>query len=185
MTWKDILKFKIKSPQDVKRLGNEYAAEDMYEAKVIDSDKYNLLSDVEKTKYHSSLYTFLRNYGHESKELGENRQFHYTMSVRLRRGSNRPTYNRLSNAPLGWKRRQVPKPKKAKPKKEKKKRGRQPFSQSHIKIEPISYLIIDYFKMWEKKYNRQPTLEEIKDEEGRPLTSDEENSYYRYKKTGN
>lgn len=58
MTWKDILKFKIKSPQDVKRLGNEYAAEDMYEAKVIDSDKYNLLSDVEKTKYHSSLYTF-------------------------------------------------------------------------------------------------------------------------------
>ena len=37
----------------------------------------------------------------------------------------------------------------------------------------------DYFKMYKRMHNRVPTLEEIEDEEERPLTVDEINEYHR------
>tara|TARA_R110001592_G_scaffold131517_4_gene345506 strand:+ start:889 stop:1188 length:300 start_codon:yes stop_codon:yes gene_type:complete len=36
----------------------------------------------------------------------------------------------------------------------------------------------DYFKMYKRMHNRLPTLKEIEEEEGRPLTVDEINDYH-------
>lgn len=220
VTWKDILKFKITSPRDIKRLGNEYAPKDMYESKVIDSDKYNLLSDSEKAKYHGRLKEFLKRYSQGIKELEESRKFHGAMLNRLKSGkTNIPTFNRLSNAPpeipkrkdkrrrktkkkqrnygmgskgrgliygparenasANWYRKRnmtpPPKPRKTKEERQRERRKKQEDRR-------ISNLISDYFTIYQKKYNREPTLQEIKDEEGRPLTSFEEESYYKMKK---
>jgi len=39
-------------------------------------------------------------------------------------------------------------------------------------------IINDYFKMYKRMHDRVPTLEEIEEEEGRPLTVDEINDYH-------
>ena len=45
------------------------------------------------------------------------------------------------------------------------------------KRKTTSQMILDYFKMWKNMYNRLPTLTEITNSEGRPLTVDEETTY--------
>ena len=40
-------------------------------------------------------------------------------------------------------------------------------------------IMLDYFKMYKRMHNRVPTLEEIEEEEERPLTVDEINEYHR------
>jgi len=45
------------------------------------------------------------------------------------------------------------------------------------KRKTTSPMILDYFKMWKNMYNRLPTLTEITNSEGRPLTVDEERTF--------
>tara|TARA_R100001510_G_C7442624_1_gene71148 strand:- start:58 stop:438 length:381 start_codon:yes stop_codon:yes gene_type:complete len=44
---------------------------------------------------------------------------------------------------------------------------------------PPRTLIDNYFEMYRNQGKEQPTLEDIKRDEGRPLTIDEESSYYK------
>ena len=46
-------------------------------------------------------------------------------------------------------------------------------------------IISDYFRIYQRLHNRVPTLKEIEEEEGRPLTSDEIEDYHdEYKRMG-
>ena len=45
---------------------------------------------------------------------------------------------------------------------------------------PIKQIIIDYFTIYNRKFGRNPTLQDISNEEGRPLTVDEIESFKRY-----
>lgn len=46
-------------------------------------------------------------------------------------------------------------------------------------------IIFDYFRIYQRLHNRVPTLKEIEEEEGRPLTSDEIEDYHdEYKRIG-
>lgn len=167
MSWKSILKIQVRGFQDARRLGNEYAPKDIYESKIIDSVKYDLLSDNEKMKYHNALKRFLQKYG-EDEWAKKRESFHQSMYARLRHDwkTGKDTYNRLSNMPSS--------------KKYSAKPGKRPIHQNMPRKER-SQLITDYFTLYQKRFNREPTLQEIKDEEGRPLTSFEEESYYRMK----
>lgn len=46
--------------------------------------------------------------------------------------------------------------------------------------EKINRIIIDYFTMYNRRFGRNPTLQDISNEEGRPLTVDEIESFKRY-----
>ena len=46
--------------------------------------------------------------------------------------------------------------------------------------EKINQIIIDYFTMYNRRFGRNPTLQDIQNEEGRPLTVDEIESFKRY-----
>jgi len=216
MSWKTILKIQVRGFQDARRLGNEYATKEMYESRVIDSYKYNLLSDAEKMRYHDALARLLDKYGNEDEWAKETKKFHRTMDGRLRRKTGKRTFSQLSDVPA-----ELPKRKDNRPRKTKKearnygdkqdkrrKRGKligplregsayagyrrrgQTASAKRVPSQRTKYmkdtekrrqLITDYFTLYQKRFNREPTLQEIKDEEGRPLTSFEEESYYRMK----
>ena len=45
---------------------------------------------------------------------------------------------------------------------------------------PISQLIVDYFTIYNNRFGRNPTLQEIQEDEERPLTVDEIDSFERY-----
>ena len=45
---------------------------------------------------------------------------------------------------------------------------------------PINRMIIDYFTIYNRRFGRNPTLQDIENEEGRPLTVDEIESFKRY-----
>lgn len=72
------------------------------------------------------------------------------------------------------------------PKELQRKRGRKKGSKNRRKPEvnpiynPIKQIIIDYFTIYNRKFGRNPTLQDIANEEGRPLTVDEIESFKRY-----
>jgi hypothetical protein len=80
-------------------------------------------------------------------------------------------------------------PKGAKDRKPRKSRGPSPFKgkkrsppkpKPEIRSKPINQIIIDYFTMYNNRFGRNPTLQEIQEDEGRPLTVDEIDSFERY-----
>ena len=82
-----------------------------------------------------------------------------------------------------------PRKRKRKPKRQRKLQRTTPETYQQLKVareglkerkekrKTTSPLILDYFKMWKNMYNRLPTLTEITNSEGRPLTVDEESTF--------
>lgn len=69
MSWKKIIKIEVRSLSDAKRVGNEYAFEDMLEDKILSQEDYNKLNNKQKEKYHLRIAQFYAKYGDgESKE---------------------------------------------------------------------------------------------------------------------
>ena len=58
MKWEDILKIDI-NMGDARRLGRNYAIEDMYEAKLISEEEYDRLSEEDKSRYNSRIVGYL------------------------------------------------------------------------------------------------------------------------------
>jgi hypothetical protein len=183
MGWQDILKIELR-PKDVKRLGERYALMDLYESKLMTQEEYDRLPDIgdgkkisgnlpptSKKSYHLRLSAFLK----ENKdspmtmELEKYRKFHYAMYIRLRRGAEAPspTLELFRVSGVGYS-----------PGKRLTRKNRNPKGPS--KYTPVSQIIVDYFTLYNRKFGRNPTLQEIANEEDRPLTVDEIESFKRY-----
>ena len=128
------------------------------------------LPPTSKQTYHNRLATFLKENKDfpMTKELEKYRKFHYTMYVRLRRRVEAPSPTlelfRVSGTASSPRRKLT---QKTDPK------GPPIFN-------PVSQMIVDYFKIYNKRFGRNPTLQEIANEEDRPLTVDEIESFKRY-----
>ena len=91
MKWEDILKVDI-GIADAKRLGRNYAIEDMYEAKLISEEEYDSLSEEDKTKYHSRMASYLNSAQKRGVSVPEkNLRFHRAMLRRVKEKSKAPT----------------------------------------------------------------------------------------------
>ena len=181
--WKKILKFEIRSFSDARRTGKEYALEDYYESMLLSEEEYQNLSNREKKLLHQNLSFLLKDYGKDS-WANERKKFHNAMRSRAERGASSTMLPTDAYKPRPSQKRQK-KQQKTKPispdfrrisreqfhqrKKEREKRGE--------RRKTTSQMILDYFKMWKNMYNRVPTLTEIVNSEGRPLTIDEETTY--------
>lgn len=183
MDWQDILKIELR-PKDIKRLGERYALMDLYESKLMTQEEYDRLPDygdgikisgnlppTSKETYHQRLSRFLK----ENKDspmtegLEKYRKFHYAMSVRLRRGTEAPspTLELFRVSGMGHS-----------PGKRLTRKNRNP--KGPPKFKPVAQIIVDYFKIYNSRFGRNPTLQEIANEEDRPLTVDEIESFKRY-----
>lgn len=156
--WEKILKFKIRSFGDARRAGKEYALEDYYESMLLSEEEYQKLSNKEKGNLHQKLYVMLEKYGKDS-WAEQRRQFHSRMFSKARYEKETTM---LPSEDGSW-RRTLP----TKTEQEQRMERRKTRSQ----------MIIDYFTMWRNMYNRLPTLTEITNSEGRPLTVDEKRTF--------
>tara|TARA_R100000426_G_C4824150_1_gene111939 strand:- start:53 stop:1114 length:1062 start_codon:yes stop_codon:yes gene_type:complete len=205
MTWDKILKIKIRNLSDIKRLGKEYAVEDMYEGMIISEEEYESLNTKEKQKYHSAFETLIRRYD-DKKALSQELAFHVKMKGRILQNSKLPTYNKIDNTrytdELKTKvENQERKRKEREERRQKREEGRErreKLLQGRLERRkrreerrkreqelkrpesPINQIIVDYFKIYNNMYGRNPTLAEIEEEEERPLTVDEIESFKVY-----
>ena len=175
MGWQDILK--INMPED---WAEEY---------LITQEEYDNLSLEEKARYHSRVF---QKYRRENQSSTREAKYHANNRKRLlnnpKTAVNKPHpteeedfkhksgYRKL-HGPIrertargyGWKKRKelgrphVPKKQIANPSRPK-----------------INQIIIDYFTLYNRRFGRNPTLQDIANEEGRPLTVDEIESFKRY-----
>ena len=162
--WWNIIKINIKTLTDAKRITRDYLPEELYNNMLISEEEYQKLSHDDKLKIHSKLYSFGLNYRDilaNNSELKEKNAFHRKMLGRLK--SKKTKYytsiqpNEDSKKDLSGRLRFEKKPR-----------------------EEISRTLVDnYFEMYINQGKGKPTLEEIRREEGRPLTIDEEQAYYR------
>ena len=156
--WEKILKIEIRNFVDAKRVSMEYALEAYYESKILSEEEYQNLSSREKYNLHKNLVYVLKKYGKDS-WAEDRRAFHDAMAERIRRGDRStmlPTTGYRPQRKAGY-RKQV--------------------EEQMERAKTKSQMILDYFKMWRNMYNRLPTLTEITNSEGRPLTVDEERTY--------
>lgn len=175
-SWRDILKINV--------------SEDWIEEHLITQEEYDKLSNEEKVKYHRNLFAKYRrvNLGH-TKEA----KYHVNNTKRLlnnpKTAVNKPhpteekdfkhkhggrrlhgPYQEITARGQGWK-----KPKELH---NSKYTGRPKVTQQSRVL--INQMIIDYFKIYNRRFGRNPTLQDIENEEGRPLTVDEIDSFKRY-----
>lgn len=205
MTWDKILKIKIRNLSDIKRLGKEYAVEDMYEGMIISEEEYESLNTKEKQTYHSAIETLIRKYD-DKKALSQELAFHVKMKGRILQNSKLPTYNKIDNIrhteELKTKVENQERKRKEREEREKKREEgrerREKLLQGRLERRkrreerrkreqelkrpesPINQIIVDYFKIYNNMYGRNPTLAEIEEEEERPLTVDEIESFKLY-----
>ena len=168
--WKKLLKFEIRNFSDARRAGKEYALEDYYESMLLSEEEYQSLSIRERKNIHQKLEDFLRKFGKDS-WAEERKKFHGVMRMRVQNGKEStmiPTEN--------YKARKR-KPNRTKEEIEAEKRRKLEREQEKEQRKTKSKMIIDYFTMWRNMYNRLPTLTEITNSEGRPLTVDEERTF--------
>ena len=188
--WEKILKFEIRNFRDAARAGKEYALEDYYESILLSEEEYQKLSSREKKNIHQKLYHLLNKYGKNS-WAKKRKQFHSTTGGRAESGKEstmlptedfKPSQRRRTKEEIEAERR------KKQQRREERKRLRE--RGERLKLRPTiereqraeqrktrSQMIIDYFTMWRNMYNRLPTLTEITNSEGRPLTVDEERTF--------
>jgi len=153
--WEKILKIEIRNFADARRAGKEYALEDYYESMILSEEEYQKLSNKEKGALHLKLEVLLKHYGKNS-WAEERKKFHTSMKIRAYRGNPRTTMLPTT----GYR-------------PQRKAGDRKQIERAKTK----SQMILDYFKMWRNMYNRLPTLTEITNSEGRPLTVNEERTY--------
>ncbi len=153
--WFDILKIDIKNLADAKRMTQSYLPEELYNNMLISEKEYQELSDKDKLRLHYKLYNFLTNRDKEnlSPELKEKIPFHRKMQGRLEKESGFYTSIQPNEASM-------------------KQRLGRPTNKSKAEI-----LIDKYFEMYKNRGRGEPTLQDIRREEGRPLTVDEEERY--------
>tara|TARA_R100000149_G_C5874547_1_gene138299 strand:+ start:1816 stop:2319 length:504 start_codon:yes stop_codon:yes gene_type:complete len=163
--WFDILKINIKNIADAKRVAQSYLPEELYNNMLISEEEYQKLPRPEQYRLHTKLVNFLNTtVGRENlpEELKERLTFHRKMQNRLR--STKPeqytsiqpnTQSMLDLSGIKY-----------------------PKTRASLKMPRVS-LIDNYFQMYRNQGKGIPTLEDIKREEGRPLTIDEEEAYYR------
>jgi len=161
--WFDILKINIKNLADAKRMTQSYLPEELYNNILIPEEQYQELTRQEQYKLHTKLYQFLtKTVGKENlpPELREKITFHRKMQNRLK-STKAEQYTSI-----------------------------QPNAESMLDLSgirttrrplqmPRVSLIDNYFQMYRNQGKGIPTLEDIRREEGRPLTIDEEEAYYR------
>ena len=193
--WKKILKFEVRNIKDAKRMTLEYALKDYYESRLLSEEEYQNLSNNEKRNIHARLEILLKKYGKDS-WAEKRKKFHGVMRARVmdgkestmvpakdykarKRKPNRPKHEIEAERREKQQRREA-----RKRKKEKKELTREQYlltqtekDQRTEQRKTRSKMIIDYFTMWRNMYNRLPTLTEITNSEGRPLTIDEERTY--------
>jgi hypothetical protein len=204
MKWEDILKVDI-DIAEAKRLGRNYAIEDMYEAKLISEEEYNRLSEEDKGRYHSRIENFLSRAEKKGVTIPEkNLKFHRTMFRRIGDKSKLPTQANFYDGYLEEGRRHLPARGAAmntpeirarayatrKKRYEEKYPGRtygvpvkffKPPKEEPPRPKPIPTLIVDYFKMYRDRGLGIPTVEDISREEERPLTVEELEGYTQYR----
>jgi len=183
--WEKILKIEIRNFSDARRVGEEYALEDIYEASVLSEEEYQRLSNREKQSLHSKLENLLKKFGKNS-WAEERKKFHAKMRGRAQRGNLSTTmipddnYNPRKRERRGRKKRIKTIERRKKPNFRSltyNPRNEKQVEELLGRAKTQSQMILDYFKMWRNMYNRLPTLTEITNSEGRPLTVDEERTY--------
>ena len=175
MGWKDILKIKINSLFDATRVARDYLPEDWIEGYLITQEEYDKLSVEEKIKYHrfiKSKYINL-NLGHkrEAKYHANNAE-RLLVSTETAVNKPHPTEeedfkHKMKGRVGGWK-------------DVRNKRNRGVTQVKRPPIDQINQMIIDYFTIYNRRFGRNPTLQDIENEEDRPLTVDEIDSFKRY-----
>jgi len=206
MTWKTILKINIRNVKDAKRVARDYVPEDLIEGFIITQEEYNKLSDKEKYKYHARIY---REYVEAGLSDKKEARFHNNNAQRFKNrpeaAVNKPypteekDFKKLPkgrkakdtyrNILIGTGRRKYgPRTESTARQFGYRKRGksrrlktkRKPKPKPEIRQKPINQIIIDYFTMYNNRFGRNPTLQEIQEDEGRPLSVDEIDSFERY-----
>ena len=190
--WKKILKFEIRNVKDAVRAGKEYALEDYYESMLMSEEEYQNLSMRERRNLHQRLYLMLKKYGKNS-WAEKTKQFHSAMQGRAenrRETTMLPTENykprprRPKEVIEAERREKQQRREERQQRREERERAREERRQRRPPTttereqrmeerKTRSKMIIDYFTMWRNMYNRFPTLTEITNSEGRPLTVDE------------
>jgi len=168
--WERILKFEIRGFSDARRAGKEYALEDYYESMILSEEEYQRLSNKEKQALHVKLGNLLKHFGKNSWDE-ERKKFHFAMNARAGRGvpsTMLPTED--------YQKRPIQQRRNKRQQRRNKEEARQ-VKEVMERAKTKSRMILDYFKMWENMYNRLPTLTEITNSEGRPLTVDEERTF--------
>jgi len=172
MGWQDILKIKINSLSDATRVARDYVPEDYIEAFLLTQEEYDKLSNEEKVKYHQKIYTKYANLN-----LSDRREakFHNKNKKRLLTSPENAVHKPHPIEEEDFKNQA---------------RGRaspryspNPKYLNTLTTTPrskINQIIIDYFTMYNRRFGRNPTLQDIQNEEGRPLTVDEIESFKRY-----
>ena len=118
-----------------------------------DKEAYDKLTDEEKLRFHKDMI----NYTVKFPIFRREHLFHQRMSARIRSGYNRQTFPTIEE----YEKKGV-------------KFDRIQNKPKNVKRES---LIVNYFQLWKVRYGRIPTLDEIKEEEGRPLTLQEIETY--------
>jgi len=173
MKWEDILKVDV-NMKDARRLGRNYAIEDMYEARLISEEEYDRLSEEDKFRYHARVATFLSNAKKRGVSVPEkNLKFHRAMFGRIQRKSKVPT---RANFYEGYRERAV------NPLNPLQVRAKAKPKEILPRTKPVPTLILDYFKMYRDRGLGIPTVEDISREEGRPLTVEELEGYSQYRR---
>ena len=135
--------------------------EDWAEEYLITQEEYDNLSLEEKARYHSRVFQKYRRVNQSS-----TREAKYHANNR----------KRLLNNPKSA----VNKPHPTEEEDFKHKHSYRIIPQRGRKYNKINQIIIDYFTIYNRRFGRNPTLQDIENEEGRPLTVDEIESFKRY-----
>ena len=204
MKWEDILKIDI-NMGDARRLGRNYAIEDMYEAKLISEEEYDRLSKGDKHRYHLRIVSFLDSAKKRGVSVPEkNLRFHRTMYNRIKTKSKAPTRANFYDGYLEEGRKELSARGAAmntpeirarayatrKKNYEEKHPGRtfgvpvkffKPPKEEPPRPKPVPSLIVDYFTMYRNRGLGIPTVEDISREEERPLTVEELEGYKQYR----
>jgi len=155
MGWRDILKINI--------------PEDWVEKYLITQEEYDNLSLEEKARYHSRVF---QKYRRENQSSSREAKYHSNNRRRLlnnpKTAVNKPHPTEEEDFKHKHGERIVPQ------------RGRKYKKRKKRQNNKINQIIIDYFTIYNRRFGRNPTLQDIANEEGRPLTVDEIESFKRY-----
>jgi hypothetical protein len=193
MGWENILKIKIRNVKDAKRVARDYAPKDLVEGFIVSQEEYDKMSNRDRQSYHRKIYNEYKAAGFSDVPEAK---WHIRVASNLERNANTIIKPHPSEEDL--------KPKK-KPKKKDTYRSilegtgrriygprkyttarvmegytKRPKPKPEIRSKPIKQIIIDYFTMYNNRFGRNPTLQEIEEDEERPLTVDEIESFERY-----
>ena len=189
---------------DARRLGRNYAIEDMYEAKLISEEEYDRLSEEDKSRYHSRIVGYLDSAKKRGVTISEKKlKFHRAMFGRIQKKSKAPTRANFYDGYLEEGKKEqsargaalnTPEIRaRAYATRKKKYEEENPGRTFGVPVKyfrtpkeeprpkPVPTLIVDYFKMYRDRGLGIPTVEDISREEERPLTVEELEGYKQYR----